>query len=179
MKFIAFILFMVIPITLQANTVEGYSLLFKHSGKKLSLAEKQQIYNLLVSDTGIAVATDGKSLSEETCGIIDFNVRIVNLNIDNKAEVVISGGNSCFSGMTGNSLWLFIKDKYGNYHLNFGFPAADYKMLKTKSKGYHDLLIGGRGFCFNIWRWDGNKYQHYANKPMEKGGCDWVVKINH
>jgi hypothetical protein len=44
-------------------------------------------------------------------------------------------------------------------------------------------LIGGRGrgrgYCFNIWRWDGNKYQHYANKPMEKGGCDWVVKINN
>jgi hypothetical protein len=165
----------IVPITLQANT-KGSSLLFKHTGKKLSRFEKQQIYSLLASDTGIVVSDDGKNLIEETCGVIDFKVGIIDLNRDNKAEVSILGGNICLSGMTGLSLWLFIKDKSGNYQRNFGFPAANYKTLKTKSKGYPDLLIGGRGFCFPVWRWDGNQYQHYRSEPMEKDGCNWRLK---
>jgi hypothetical protein len=32
--------------------------------------------------------------------------------------------------------------------------------LSTTSLGYPDLLIGGPGFEFPVWRWDGNAYAY-------------------
>jgi len=30
-------------------------------------------------------------------------------------------------------------------------------------QGYPELPIGGAGFCFAVWRWDGRTYNHLRN----------------
>ena len=149
--------------------VDGPTLLFKNKGQNLSKSERQKIFDLLE----VKLSTDGKDLVEQTCEEkAGFDVEIVDLNKDKTPEVVVIGGNTCISGATGSSIWLFIKDVQGIYRANLGFPAAGYEAMKHGSKGYPDLLIGGMGFCSAIWRWNGTKYQYLQNVPTAKGGCD-------
>ncbi len=83
-------------------------------------------------------------------------IEVKDLNGDGKPEVFVMVGGSCY-GNTGVNLSLLIKDKQGNWKDNFGFPGI-YKLLDTKNLGYPDIEIGGPGFCFPVWRWNGNKY---------------------
>ena len=32
--------------------------------------------------------------------------------------------------------------------------------------------IGGPGFCFPVWRWNGKQYVHHGQAAQEPGGCD-------
>jgi hypothetical protein len=75
--------------------------------------------------------------------------------------VLIWGGNTCTSGITGSSIWLFIKDSKCTYRPNLGVPAAHYEILKHHTKHFPDVLIDGRGFCSAVWRWNGTEYQHF------------------
>jgi len=84
---------------------------------------------------------------------IDF----VDLNGDDQAEVFVFVSSSCY-GAAGGQLSLLIKDNSGRWKSNLGFPAGGYKVLSTKNKGYPDIEIGGPGFCFPVWRWNGTKY---------------------
>lgn len=84
----------------------------------------------------------------------------VDLNGDRQPEVFVQVVSSCY-GAAGSQLTLLIKDKLGHWQSNFGFPAGGYKLLGAKNKGYPDIEIGGPGFCFPVWRWDGNHYAIY------------------
>jgi hypothetical protein len=48
------------------------------------------------------------------------------------------------------------------------------EVLPTKNEGYPELLIGGPGFCFPVWGWDGTAYVPLRNEPQAEGGCDGV-----
>lgn len=84
-------------------------------------------------------------------------VDVVDLNGDGNPEVFVSVGGLCY-GNTGVNLSLLIRDKQGQWHDNFGFPGI-YKVLGTRHLGYPDIEIGGPGFCFPVWRWNGSRYR--------------------
>jgi hypothetical protein len=66
----------------------------------------------------------------------------------------------------------FIKNAAGKYEANVGFPGVTADPKPEKSQGYPDLLIGGPGFCFPVWRWNGKAYDFSRDEPQEPGGCD-------
>ncbi|MFN2438114.1 MAG: hypothetical protein ABR503_02870 [Chitinophagaceae bacterium] len=81
--------------------------------------------------------------------------------MDGKEEIFIVFGNSYTSGQTGSSVVLYIKDKSGNYQPNLGFPGVTPDAMPIKNLGYPDLMIGGPGFEWPIWRWNGKAYNFY------------------
>lgn len=89
------------------------------------------------------------------------NVLPTDLNKDGKEEIFINFGNSFTSGNTGSSIVLFIKNAAGVYEMNFGFPGMAPDVLTTMNKGYPDLLVGGPGFEFPVFRWNGKIYDNY------------------
>ncbi|MCW3480928.1 hypothetical protein OL229_15375 [Neisseriaceae bacterium JH1-16] len=97
---------------------------------------------------------------------------VYDLNGDDKDEVWINGGNSCTSGATGKSMWLFVRDESGVYRKNFGFPASSVNSSKELNDGFPEVRFGGTGFCEAVWRWNGKEYEHVKNIATQPGGCD-------
>ena len=150
---------------------EGYELLFHGTTSKLTKAEKQQIFKVL----GFRLSKDKKFITDETCGDdVHPNVKIDDLNGDGIEEVFVTWGNTCTSGMAGQTISLLIKGASGRYIDNLGFTANEYEKLSTRNKGFPDLKLLGPGFCHQVWRWNGKKYQHFRDEPEVKGGCDGV-----
>jgi len=44
--------------------------------------------------------------------------------------------------------------------------------VRPMDSGFADLLVGGPGFCFGVWRWNGITYAHVRNEPQAPGGCE-------
>lgn len=102
-------------------------------------------------------ATEG-SYFEEDCGeSLNYSAEIVDLNGDGQPEVFSSIDGTCMGGVAGTYMDLYIKNKSGQWKAQFGFPGIP-EVLKTKNKGYPDIEIGGPGFCFPVWRWNGQQY---------------------
>jgi len=145
---------------------DGAKLLFKNGAHGLSEVEQVKIFDA----ADLKLSDDGKSFVDGSCGQpAEAAVTFLDLNGDGVEEVLVQAGNSCTSGMTGTSATLFIKID-GRYQTQLGFPGI-VEPLKTKHKGYADLQIGGPGFCFPVWVWDGKAYVHDRNEPQEPGGC--------
>jgi hypothetical protein len=145
----------------------GYMQLFGAEGKTISTVDQRAIYTQL----GFKLAKDRKSFIDAGCDPAGYSVELVDLNSDGTPEVWVSGGNTCTSGMTGSSVWLFVKSGTAGYRANLGFPAGGWKVLPQKSNGFPDLRFGGPGFCEAVWRWDGTTYKHFKNVATAKGGC--------
>ena len=145
----------------QTGLTKGAALLFKNCKTKLTIAEK----NSLFLQTGFVLSKDQKQFatSEAEAADYPFDAYLYNtdMNADGKEEIFIVFGNSYTSGMTGSNAVLYIKDANGKYKANLGFPSTTPMMLPTKSKGYPDLVIGGPGFTFPVWRWDGKAYNFF------------------
>lgn len=167
MKSRSFLTFLVASFTATCFADAGYARLFKSAGSSISVQDQKSIYSLLGFSSGI-----GQGHSLEGCPPAEFEVKIVDLNNDRTPEIFVTGGNTCTSGITGNSIWLFTKAPSGPYRMQFGFPAAEFKILKERSEGYPDIRFGDRGFCEPVWRWNGREYSHLKNVPTSSGGCD-------
>ena len=150
-----------------AGEKAGAKLLFAKGHGKLTDAQQIEIFRTL----GLAVSPDGKGLTacDEPAGA---EITFPDLNGDGVEEVLAIYGNGCTSGMTGSSASLFVKDAKGVYQANLGFPAASADPMETKSQGYPDLLIGGPGFCFPVYRWNGKEYDLHRQEAQSPGGCD-------
>lgn len=154
-----------------ASAADGPALLFAKGTGKLSAGEQREIFAAL----GLKVAPDGKSFEDTVCAQpAGAEVELRDMNGDGKDEVLVIYGNSCVSGHAGASVVLFIKDAAGKYQTNLGFPGVTADPQAEKSKGYPDLLIGGPGFCFPVWRWNGKAYDFHRSEAQEPGGCDGV-----
>ncbi len=94
-----------------------------------------------------------KSCNEKT----DYSADLTDLNGDGQPEVFVNVSGTCMGGRAGVHLSLYIKNPAGQWKQQFGFPGM-YNVLKTKSKGYPDIEIGGPGTCFPVWRWNGQQY---------------------
>jgi hypothetical protein len=147
----------------------GPALLFVSGQGDLSAEERLQVFNLL----GLTVTPDGKGYVDQICGQPAWaSAEFRDMNADRRQEVLAIYGNTCTSGHAGSSALLFIRDANGRLQPNLGFPASSADPLPVMNQGYPDLLIGGPGFCFPVWRWDGKAYIGLRNDPQMPGGCD-------
>jgi hypothetical protein len=147
---------------------DGPGLLFAKGAGKLTANERREIFVAL----DLKVGPDGKNLVDASCEQpAGAEVEFRDMNGDGKDEVLVIYGNTCTSGMAGSSVVLFIVDAAGKYQTNLGFPGASVDPKPEKSKGYPDLVIGGPGFCFPVWRWNGKAYDFHREEAQEPGGC--------
>jgi len=158
------------------SPAELASLLFKNAKTNLTTAEKNQIATKL----GF-VCTGNKDLpfaQDKDSKDYPFNAVIypTDLNKDGKLEIFVWFGNSYTSGNTGSSISLFIKNAMGVYVDNMGFPGLTPDVLATTNKGYPDLLIGGPGMEFPVWRWNGKVYVEF--KTVNNADYDKLKKTS-
>jgi hypothetical protein len=104
--------------------------------------------------------TKGKYFDKDCNDNLDYEAEVIDLNRDGRPEVFVSIQGTCLGGATGVHMNLYIKNPKGQWKPQFGFPGV-YKVLTTRSKGYPDIEIGGPGFCFPVWRWNGALYAIY------------------
>ena len=157
------------------NLSEGATLLFKNTKTKLTALQKNKIADSL----GFKISKDGKQfiLDDDAADYpFDAFVYPTDLNKDEKEEIFILFGNSYTSGMAGSSIVLFIADKNGSYKKNLNFSGMLPDALATINLGYPDLLIGGPGMEFPVWRWNGKAYDYY--KEVKDADYEKLKKIN-
>ncbi len=113
---------------------------------------------------GTFKSTKGQYL-EKACGEkLSYDAEVIDLNADGRPEVFVHVHGTCLGGHTGVQTNLYIKGADGKWTNQFGFPGIA-NVLKTKSKGYPDIEIGGPGFCFPVWRWNGKAYDIFKKCP--------------
>ena len=129
--------------------------------------------NAMAATLGVALTPDSAGLVDGACGEpIGHTVTFRDLNGDGSAEVILDYGNTCWSGMAGTSVTVFVRGAGGDLEPNFGVPGMIAEVRESPDGGYADLLIGGPGFCWSLWSWDGQVYEPVRNEPQAPGGCD-------
>lgn len=132
-------------------------LLFKGVKTSLSSQDKESI----AKQVGLKLSKDRKSFVDEVGNTLAVEVRELHLNADRKPEVlIIISGSTFLFGSAESGVQLYVKNSQGRYLRNLGFPAADVKVLTTRTRGYLDLLILGPGFQCPVWRWNGSSYDY-------------------
>ena len=158
-KILIALLVLCFPFLLKAQSLtEGATLLFKNAKSNLSAAEK----NKLFIDLQFRLSKDRKQFVADGDDSKDFpfdaQVFPTDFNKDGKEEIFIVYGNSYTSGGAGSSVVVFIKNAAGKYESQLGFPGMAPDVLATVNKGYPELLIGGPGSEFPVWKWNGSSY---------------------
>lgn len=149
----------------------GPALLFAGGQSDFSAAERLEVFNALY----LNLTPDGKGFVDQVCGQpADAVVEFRDMNHDGKQEALVLFGNGCTSGHTERSMLLFTHGADGHLQSHFGFPAASADPMPDSNLGYPDLLVGGPGFCFGVWRWDGKTYNYLRDDPQMPGGCDHI-----
>lgn len=161
----------------QKSSATATKLLFRNIKTTLTAAEKSQLFN----KTGFTLTKDSKQFAfSDDPGSLEFpfDVTILpaDLNNDGKEELFLIFGNSYTSGNTGSNVLLFIKDKQGNYQSNFGFSGTTPLIMPTKNLGFPDLLIGGPGLEFPVWRWNGKEY--VFNRKITEKSLSKIQTVN-
>jgi hypothetical protein len=150
--------FSAVLICLSASIAHGSPasvLLFRGANTSLGDRDKEAI----AKQTGLTLSKDKTLFVDEVGRTLTVEVRELHLNADKIPEVlVIIGGSTSMFGAAGSGVQLYVKDSKGRYVGNLGFPAADVKVLATRTKGYRDLQILGPGFDCPVWRWNGSTY---------------------
>ena len=70
----------------------------------------------------------------------------------------------------------FIANNGGIYKSNLNFPGTLPDALATINLGYPDLIIGGPGMQFPVWRWDGKMYNYF--KDVKNADYEKLKKTN-
>lgn len=121
-------------------------------------AEKESIFK----QTGFLLSADKKQFIGDKDGA-DFPfsafVYPTDLNKDGKEEIFILFGNTYTSGNTGSSIVAFTKNATNQYIMQLGFPGTLPDVITTSASGYPDLIIGGPGFEYPVWKWKAGKYE--------------------
>lgn len=149
----------------KTNLSEGVNLLFKTTKSKLTDAEK----NMIFQDLKLKLSKDKKQF------IIDeypVNVKILptDINKDDKEEIFVGVESSALYGNVGQNFSLYIKNSGGVYQSHTEIGGGIPIILITKNLGYPDILIGGPGMEFPVYRWDGKKY--LLNRKMKDGALN-------
>ena len=86
------------------------------------------------------------------------------LNGDGRPEAIISEGSSYCYGHTGFGYSLVSQQADGRWKL-VTQGTGILGVLDTRGAGgWPDLEIGGPGFCFPVYRWDGRKYMQHRHQ---------------
>jgi hypothetical protein len=139
-----------------AALTDGAALLFKNIKSKLSNTEKNWLYKQL----GLTLLKDKKKFMADEYDVIVVPF-ITDINKDAVEEVFIVLQSSALFGNTGESFSMFTKNKTGNFEKQPDLGAGIAMILYTKNMGYPDIAIGGPGFEFPAYRWDGKKYKYF------------------
>jgi len=165
-----------VNISADSNTLsKGAAILFKNIKTKLTALQKNKIFDSL----GFKISKDGKQfISDDDAADYPYDAFAypTDMNKDGKEEIFVLFGNSYTSGMTGSSIVVFIADKNGSYKINLGFPGTLPDVLATANAGYPDLLIGGPGMEFPVWRWNGKEYDYF--KEVKDADYNKLKKTN-
>lgn len=151
----------------------GYKALFHNTKSKLTDQEKSQIFDRL----GFKYNNGTFSDDSGTCEGFYADAEALDLNKDGIEEVLVNWGDTCTSGLTANTITLFIKSPLFGYMKNIDAPGS-YEALKTKNKKFPDILVGGAGFCHGVWRWNGDEYAYKCSKQEEPGACTDIAPEN-
>ncbi len=139
----------------------GAAILFKDIDSKLSIAEKNEIFQL--TEFQLAENQEQFHFDSEGASEFPFTAFCYPLDIDEDGveEIAIQFGNAYTSGMSGVSYFLFVKNSDGAYHRNFGAPG--FLMLSTtQNSGYADIIVAGPGYQpYPVWRWNGEIYAYH------------------
>lgn len=144
--------------------------LFKEVRTRITDPDKNSVAALL----GFVMSGSKEGVFAQDAGSREFpfNATLypVDLNNDGREEIVVNWGNSYTSGNTGMSVTLFIKNASGKYVSQLGFPGTLPDVLAVGYKGFPDLLIGGAGMEFPVYRWNGKAYVlHRTVRDAEYG----------
>ena len=142
----------------------GAALLFKDVKTNATTAEKNKLYQQL----NLQLASDKKGFIMDEYPVQTY-VYPTDMNKDGKEEIFIGLGSVALFGNIGESFSLYIRDQAGVYQLEPDFSGGGRPtILSVKNLGYPDLLSGGPGFEFPVYRWNGRKY--VLHRKM-KGGA--------
>lgn len=101
---------------------------------------------------------------------MDPEARVEDLNGDRKPEVFVVAGNSCTSGMTGISVWLYARQRDGTWIQLMDVIAPAYRVLPSMSHGWRDLGLASRtSSCVGVWRLSGDGHYRYARSETLGG----------
>ncbi|HLA54328.1 MAG TPA: hypothetical protein VK618_13525 [Flavitalea sp.] len=144
----------------------GAAMLFNNVKSSATPAEKNRIFQ----DINLKLSPDRKSfLSDEYP--VDAFVYPTDMNKDGKEELFVVMGSVALYGNTGQGFVLYIRNNAGQYQQQPDIGGAGLATILTaKNLGYPDILIGGPGFEFPVYRWNGRKYAWH--KKMKDGAMN-------
>lgn len=154
---------------------EDTKVLFRNAKSKLPIRDKNAIAKLVA----FPLSKDKKQfiLGPDAADYpFDILVYPTDMNKDGVEEIFMTFGNSYTSGLAGSSVMLFIRDSYGDWHKELNFPGVTPDVLSTGNAGYPDLLIGGPGNNFPVWRWNGKEY--VSNRTVSNADYAKLRSVN-
>lgn len=112
--------------------------------------------------------------SDQTCAgsAMRPNVTLVELNGVSPTEVIVEGGNSCTSGMTGQNVWLLSRSADAKWRVDLDVVAIYSGTDAGVSEGWRDLRLSGRGHCdYGIWARRGGAYGYVRSIFKDGSPC--------
>lgn len=145
------------------------AILFKNCISKSSNAEKNEITAIMNFKT-----TEDNSkfyIDDDYYREYPFVVEVypIDINYDGIEEIALVYGHAAISGDNVITT-LFIKDNNSHYNANFGFTGS-LIILANSNKTFPNIAIGGPGFEFPVWYWDGKNYSYHSrisDETLEK-----------
>lgn len=98
---------------------------------------------------------EGLEGASYTPGSVDI---YTDLNGDGRADAVISEGSGICYGITGTHFWLLSKQSTGSWTVMLSGLGIAEPLRTMGAGGWPDILVGGPGFCFPVYRWNGTAY---------------------
>jgi hypothetical protein len=96
---------------------------------------------------------------------------VQDVNGDGRTEVVITEGSTFCFGAAETGFVLLSKQVGGNWKLIMSEPGVLTFLSTRGTEHWPDIEIGGPGFCFPVYRWNGRKYylvrHQYYGKPRQ------------
>lgn len=84
------------------------------------------------------------------------------INQDRRPDAVITEGSTTCYGDTGTRFWLLSKRSDGAWRVMISEVGVP-EFYKNKGRGgWPNLSVGGPGFCFPVYRWNGRAYELYT-----------------
>jgi hypothetical protein len=80
------------------------------------------------------------------------------LNGDGRPEAVVTESGAVCYGDAGFHFWLLSKQTSGSWKRLFDETAMPDFLASRGVGGWPDLQLGGPGFCFAVFRWNGSAY---------------------
>lgn len=132
-------------------------LIFTNVKSKLSVTDK----NAIALKSGFKLLKNKKwSLDGSTFETV--TAMVADLNSDGVEEVFVSSSSFEYYGNTGEGFSLYMKDKKGVYQTLLEFTGIP-SISDQKSKGFLNIVIGGPGFEFPMYAWNGTQYKFLRN----------------